>query len=89
MDPAAPIMRGSVAGFECCFADHAVTLSPGQLAALAAYARVGDQRQAADSLGVTLRTFKERLTNAYCVLGVQSNIDAFRALGWLRVPEAA
>lgn len=63
------------------------TLSPRELAALIAYAKTGDQRQAAHLLGLTHHTLKGTLLwNAYQKLGVTNAIDAFRAMGWLQVP---
>lgn len=82
-------VRGSVARLECLSADHAVTLTPRQLAALVAYARAGDLRQAAFALGIRPQTLKNYLTIVYRALDVQTGIDAFRAMGWLQVPEVA
>jgi DNA-binding CsgD family transcriptional regulator len=64
-------------------------LSPRQLAVLAAFARTGDQRQTAVALGISRHTARHLLQEAYAKLGVCSCIDAFRAMGWLRVPEVA
>jgi len=66
-----------------------VTLSTRQLAALVAYARAGDQRQAAFVLGISINTLKFYLTETYQALDVTNAIEAFRAIGWLQVPEAA
>ena len=84
---------GSVAGLSAFSADHAVTptpsLTPRETAVLEAYARAGDQRQAAYALGLTLRSVKSYLTRAYAKLDVTTCIAAFRVLGWLHVPEVA
>ena len=63
----------------------AVTLapSPRQVECLRAYAEVGDQRQAAQRVGVTYETYKNYMTRAYRRLGVSSAVSAFRVLGWL------
>ena len=82
-------MRDSVTRLECLSTVHAVTLSKGQLAALAAYARAGDLRQAASSLGISRSTLTKSLTIAYRKLDAQTGIDAFRAMGWSHVPDVA
>lgn len=76
-----------MAGLSAFSAVHAVTLSPRQLAVLAAYARVGDQRQAAYDLGLSLRSVKESLTVAYRKLGARNVLEACLIKGWLQVPE--
>jgi hypothetical protein len=62
------------------------SLTPYERAALIAYARRGIGQDAADDLGVELGAFQHCLERGYAKLGVRSAIDAFRALGWLRVP---
>jgi len=62
-------------------------LSERELAVLAAYARTGDVRAAAAALGVPYTTARNRLGWLYAKLGTYGAINAFRALGWLRVPE--
>lgn len=65
---------------------HKTSLSPRQLECLTAYARHGDRRQAAASIGISFKTMNIHLEKAYAFLGVQTSIDAFRAVGWLKVP---
>jgi DNA-binding CsgD family transcriptional regulator len=57
-----------------------------QLDVLRAYAKAGDRREAARSLGMKLDTLKNHLTDAYLRLGAESALHAFRILGWLQVP---
>jgi len=56
---------------------------------LVAYARAGDQRQAAFVLGISINTLKFYLTETYVALDVTNIIEALWAVGWLQVPEAA
>jgi DNA-binding CsgD family transcriptional regulator len=53
---------------------------------LSAYAALGDQESAAQSLHISPQTVKNELTSAYKKLGARSNIEAFRVMGWLRLP---
>lgn len=53
---------------------------------LSTYARLASQKEAAHELGVKRRTLRNVLGAAYCRLGVEGHLDAFRALGWLQVP---
>ena len=62
------------------------SLRPSAERALLAYARTGDRRAAAVSLGVSLGVFNNALSKAFEQLGVTTAIDAFRAVGWLAVP---
>lgn len=62
-------------------------LAPRQLAALRAYALIGDQRAAAAEMGIRLQTFKNYMTRAFARLGVAGSLSAYRRLGWLVVPE--
>jgi len=64
----------------------APSLRPSAERALLAYARTGDRRSAAASLGLSLGVFNNALSKAFEQLGVTTAIDAFRAIGWLRVP---
>jgi DNA-binding CsgD family transcriptional regulator len=61
-------------------------LSPRELEALTAYARTGHQQQAAHLLGISIETLKNYLTRAYAKLDADGALNAFRAMGWLRVP---
>jgi DNA-binding CsgD family transcriptional regulator len=61
------------------------SLTPRQREALAAYARTGNQREAAERLGIGYQTVKNHLAAAYAALDVGGAIDAFRAMGWLVV----
>ena len=63
------------------------SFSPRQLAVLVAYARTGDQREAAYRLGITVRCLKRHLTVVYRKLDVTNMLEAMQAMGWLRVPE--
>ena len=64
----------------------APSLRPSAERALLAYARDGDRRAAARSLGVSLGVFNNALSKAFEQLDVVTAIDAFRAVGWLQVP---
>ncbi len=62
-------------------------LTPRQRDSLAAYAKFGSQSEAAASIGLNLSTYKNHLSNAYERLGgFGGAVEAFRILGWLRVP---
>lgn len=61
-------------------------LSPRERAVLAAYARHGSTKEAADALGIAPSTVRNRMTDAYTKLGVDNAIAAFRRLGWLVPP---
>ena len=65
---------------------NASALSPRQMEALRSFAEMGDQHRAAKRMGISYQTLKNHLRWAYLALGVHSAIDAFRVLGWLRVP---
>jgi hypothetical protein len=64
----------------------APSLRPSAERALVAYARTGDRRAAARSIGVSLGVFNNALSKAFEQLNVVTAIDAFRAVGWLQVP---
>jgi len=66
-----------------------VTLTPAQLRILRAYALTGYIQGAADACGVTLQTAKNEVSAAYFRLGVGCAGEAWRALGWLRLPDEA
>jgi DNA-binding CsgD family transcriptional regulator len=66
-----------------------VGLSPMELRCLAEYARQGRQKDATQTVGISLHTFKNHITAAYGKLGAESLAEAASALGWLRVPEVA
>ena len=63
-----------------------IPLARCEVRAMAAYAATGDMHQAADTLGLSFFTVRNQLHVARAKLDVTSSIDAFRALGWLRVP---
>lgn len=67
--------------------DTGSPLLPRQFEALRTYAESGDQRRAAQRMGIAYETHKNYMTAAYERLGVHSAIDAFRVMGWLRIPE--
>lgn len=64
-------------------------LTPAQLQALRAYAETGLVKAAAYQMQVREQTMKNHLSNAYLRLGVDGALQAFRALGWLRIPDSA
>lgn len=64
-----------------------MTLTPAELATLAAYARTGTWKEAAAVLGVSYEVARKTARRAYVRLGVQDAVSAFVALGWLVVPE--
>lgn len=63
-------------------------LSPNDRAAVRAYALTANYKLAAASLGMPVTTLQTHLHRAYMRLGVDHGIDAFRELGWLKVPDA-
>jgi DNA-binding CsgD family transcriptional regulator len=63
-------------------------LSPREHEVLAAYARIGNYKEVAESLGITERTVKSILERAYGKLGVHNSLAAFYRLGWLSVPDS-
>jgi DNA-binding CsgD family transcriptional regulator len=54
---------------------------------LAAYAKHETTQLAADALGISPQTFKNRLSAAYRALDVQGAAGAWKRLGWLIPPE--
>ena len=73
----APSLRGDPLGRR---------LAPREVVVLSVYAQTGDYREVAVAMGISRTTVGHLLGLAYRKLGVSSAIDAFRALGWLRVP---
>jgi DNA-binding CsgD family transcriptional regulator len=61
-------------------------LTAREVEVLATYAHTHHQGVAAERLGITLGTLKGHLTNIYERLDVDCVIQAFAAVGWLRVP---
>lgn len=61
-------------------------LSAREYQVLAVYARLGDQRHVASALAISMQTVKNHLSNAYRKLGVETNFQAFRVMGWLTAP---
>jgi len=59
-------------------------LTPREIDVLAAYARTGYQKRAAEDLGISVQTFKNHTTSALHRLGVTTSLQAFVRLGWLR-----
>lgn len=53
---------------------------------LAVYARTGRIKTTAHELGIEYETARHSLGRAYERLGVTNAIEAFRVLGWLRLP---
>lgn len=43
-------------------------------------------KEVADEMCIVTHSVKQHATNAYDRLGVHSNVQAFIALGWLKVP---
>lgn len=64
-------------------------LTPAEVRALRAYALTGNRQEAADALGIGLATLDKHLNAAYRALDVPDAISAFRARGWLTVPDEA
>lgn len=62
-------------------------LTPRQTEALAAYARLGSQSEAAHEMGIQISTYKNMLTTIYAKLRSGGAVNSFRMLGWLRVPD--
>lgn len=61
-------------------------LTRAQVLMIAEYARHESIKQAAEAMGVHHQTAKNRLSDAYGRLGVETLVGALKALGWLRVP---
>ena len=61
-------------------------LTAREYAALIAYARTGDARQAAHQMRQAYQHTKNLLSSAYQKLGVTGAISAYRELGWLVFP---
>lgn len=61
-------------------------LSPREWECLRADATGRPQKAIAAELGMAYQTFKNHLAEARHKLGVESQAEAFTALGWLRVP---
>lgn len=55
---------------------------------MAAYARLGRQKEVADELGLSIQTVKNHMANVLHKLGVESSVEAYSILGWLQVPGA-
>lgn len=62
-------------------------LTPRQREALVTYARTGSTKRAAHRMGVSRSVIQTHLSEAYHRLGVQTNLDAFAAVGWLQPPD--
>ena len=67
--------------------DDPVRPTEREMAALVMLAWVADHHEAARRLGVSISAYQDRLARLYPKLGVFNAIGAFRALGWLEVPE--
>jgi DNA-binding CsgD family transcriptional regulator len=65
-------------------------LSPRQREALRLFALTGSRKIVAQQLGISSSTVIFHLTKAYKRLDVeqQGHLEAFRKLGWLKVPES-
>lgn len=61
-------------------------LTPAEFETLAAYARLGRSRAVAAERGTSWRAVRRALMSAYDKIGVHGAVQAFWALGWLRVP---
>jgi DNA-binding NarL/FixJ family response regulator len=60
-------------------------LTPAETEVLRDYVRLGSYKDIAQERGTALHTIRCQIHNAYQKLGVESGIEAFVALGWLRV----
>jgi DNA-binding NarL/FixJ family response regulator len=58
-----------------------------QVQVLAACLQAGSRKEAAESLGLSLRTIDRHLSQLYIRLGVDCQTDAAKKLGWLQIPE--
>jgi hypothetical protein len=63
-------------------------LTPREVEVLAAYAVGGTQDAVAAALGISKQTVKNHLSYIYIKVGAACAIQAFRAVGWLTVPDA-
>jgi DNA-binding CsgD family transcriptional regulator len=63
--------------------------TPRQLEVLRVCIEEGSRKRAAYRLGISGYTLRNHLTELYGRLGVTTEIEALRELGWLTVPEAA
>ena len=63
-------------------------LTPRQREAVRLTMLLGSQKAACEAMGVSYQTLKNLTTQAYQRLGVPSNLEAAKALGWLDVPDA-
>lgn len=63
-----------------------VRITPMEMDVLRTYARIGNQKEAATELGMTLQTVKNHCMSAYRKLDVTSAIEAFTVMGWLTIP---
>ena len=64
-------------------------LSRREMQCLVSFARTGSRKEAARELGLKVFTVRGYLATAYAKLGVHNAYEAYRALGWLHVPEVA
>ena len=62
-------------------------LTPREIECLAVAARSHHAYEVAVTLGLHPQTVKSHLGTAYAKLGVESLVEAFAKLGWLRVPD--
>ena len=54
---------------------------------LRTYARCDSVKATAHELGVSVPAVKHSLSRIYKTLNATCNLDAFRRMGWLKVPE--
>jgi excisionase family DNA binding protein len=64
-----------------------IAVTDRQVAALAAYALTGSQKEAGRLLGVKATTIHKHLHELYQRFGVEDALGALRVTTWLRVPE--
>lgn len=69
-----------------CGVTHGSEPGSAEMRALRAYALTGDQQAAALMVGLSVATVRNQLARAYCKLGADGAISAFRVLGWLQAP---
>lgn len=51
------------------------------------YVEVGVQKRIGPLLGISEQTVKNHITSAYRKVGVETAIDFYRTMGWLKVPD--
>jgi DNA-binding CsgD family transcriptional regulator len=84
-----PVQASSASSASSTCDDPGPGVTPAQYRVLAAWARNSSLKEAARDCGISVCTAKRHVLDAYARMGASSNLEAFRALGWLVPPEAA